>query len=102
VGVTKTLQTIIDYFGIRINLDIGAYIRLFLLIIVDSSRRFFLEAMKSSKSCPAGSNFRPFKSQAGAFHEFPMSLLKPSSSIDKGNGVGSSILFSKPIPGAMS
>jgi hypothetical protein len=37
---------------------------------------------------------RPFKSQAGAFDEFPMSSSKQSSLIDKGNGVGSSILFS--------
>jgi hypothetical protein len=31
-----------------------------------------------------------------------MSLWKQSSSIDKGNGVESSILFFKPIPGAVS
>jgi hypothetical protein len=65
----------------------------FLLIIVDSSRWFSLEVMNSSRSCPAGSNLRPFKSQAGAFDEFPMSSSKQSSSIDKGNGVGSSISF---------
>jgi hypothetical protein len=29
-------------------------------------------------------------------------LLEQSSSIDKGNGVGSSILFFEPIPGAVS
>jgi hypothetical protein len=37
-------------------------------------------------------NLRPFKLQAGAFDEFPMSSSKQPSSIDKGNGVGSSIL----------
>jgi hypothetical protein len=31
-----------------------------------------------------------------------MSLSKQSSLIDKGKGVGSSILFSEPIPGALS
>jgi hypothetical protein len=36
---------------------------------------------------------RPFKSQAGAFDQFPMSSLKESSSIDKGNGVGSLMSF---------
>jgi hypothetical protein len=45
---------------------------------------------------------RPFKSQAGAFDEFPMSSSKQSSLIDKENGVGSSILFSEPIPSAVS
>jgi hypothetical protein len=53
-------------------------------------------------SCPAGLNLRPFKSQMGAFDEFPLSLSKQSSLIDKGNGVGSSILFSEHIPGAVS
>jgi hypothetical protein len=38
-----------------------------------------MEAMNSSRSCPAGSNLRPFKSQAGAFDEFPMSVSKQSS-----------------------
>jgi hypothetical protein len=61
-----------------------------------------LEAMNSSRSCPAGSNLRQFKSQAGGFDEFPMSLSKQSSLIDKGNGVGSSIPFFEPIPGAVS
>jgi hypothetical protein len=61
-----------------------------------------MEAMNSSRSCPAGSNLRPFKSQEGAFDEFPMSSSKQSSSIDKGNGVGSSISFSELIPDAMS
>jgi hypothetical protein len=56
--------------------------------------------MNSSKSCPVGSNLRLFKSQAGALDEFPMSLSKQSYSIDKGNGLGSSISFSEPIPGA--
>jgi hypothetical protein len=74
----------------------------FLLIIADSLRRFSLEAMNSSGSCLVGSNFRPFKSQAGAFDEFPMTLLKQSSSIDKGNRVRSSISFSEPIPGVVS
>jgi hypothetical protein len=74
----------------------------FLLITADSSRRFSLEAMNSSRSCPTGLNLRPFKSQAGAFDELPMSLSKQSSSIDKGNGVGSSILFYEPIPAAVS
>jgi hypothetical protein len=74
----------------------------FLLIIADNSRRFSLEAMNSFRSCPAGSNLRPFKSQTGAFDEFPMSLSKQSSSIDKGNGMGSSISFYQPIPGAVS
>jgi hypothetical protein len=74
----------------------------FLLIIADSSRRFSLEVMNSSRSCLAGSNLRPFKSQDRAFDEFLMLSLKQSSSIDKENGVGSSILFSKPIPGAVS
>jgi hypothetical protein len=73
-----------------------------MLIIVDSSRRFSLEAMNSSRSCPAGSNMRPFKSQAGAFDQFPMSSLKESSSIHKGNGVGSLISFFDPIPGAVN
>jgi hypothetical protein len=58
--------------------------------------------MNSSRSYPVGSNLRPFKSQVGDFDEFPMSLSKQSSSIDKGNGVGSPILFFKPIPGAVS
>jgi hypothetical protein len=58
--------------------------------------------MNSSRSCLAGSNLRPFKSQVGAFDEFPMSLSKQSSSVDKQNGVGSSISFSEPIPGAVS
>jgi hypothetical protein len=58
--------------------------------------------MNSSRSCLAGSNLRPFKSQARAFDEFPMSLLKQSSSIDKENGVWSSISFSEPIPNAVS
>jgi hypothetical protein len=61
----------------------------FLLIMADSLRWFYFEAMNSSRSCPAGSNFRPFKLQVGAFDEFLMSLSKQSSSIDKGNGVGS-------------
>jgi hypothetical protein len=74
----------------------------FLLSIADSSRRLSLEAKNSSRSCPTGSNLRPFKSQAGVFDEFPMSLSKQSYSIDKGNGVGSSILFSELIPGAVS
>jgi hypothetical protein len=88
----KTLQAIAYCFGIR------TVINQFLLIIVDSSRRFSLEARSSSRSCLAGSNLRPFRSQAGAFDEFPMSSSKQSSSIDKGNGVGSS----EPIPGAVS
>jgi hypothetical protein len=67
---------------------------------VDNSRRHSLEAMNSSRSCPAGSNLRPFKSQAGAFDDFPMSLSKQSSSIYKGNVVGSSIFFSEPIFGS--
>jgi hypothetical protein len=46
-----------------------------------------METMNSSRSCPVGSNLRPFKSQAGAFDMFPMSLSKQSSLIDKGNGV---------------
>jgi hypothetical protein len=74
----------------------------FLLIIADSSRRFSLEALNSSRSCPVGSNLIPFKSQAGAFDEFPMSSSKQSSSIDKGNGVRYSILFFEPIPCAVS
>jgi hypothetical protein len=74
----------------------------FLLIIADSLRRFSLEAMNSSRSCPAGSDLTPFKSQAGAFDEFPMSSSKQSSSIDKGNGVGSSISFFEPIYGTVS
>jgi hypothetical protein len=74
----------------------------FLLIIADSSRRFSMEAMNSSMSCPEGSNLRPFKLQVGAFDEFPMSSSKESSSIDKGNRVGSSISFSEPILGAVS
>jgi hypothetical protein len=61
-----------------------------------------LEAMNFSKPCPAGSNLRHFTSQAGAFDELPMSLSKQSSLIDKGNGMGSSILFSEPILGAVS
>jgi hypothetical protein len=61
-----------------------------------------LKAMNSSRSYLAGSNLRPFKSQAGAFDEFPMSLSKQSSSIDKRYGVGSSILFFERIPGAAS
>jgi hypothetical protein len=61
-----------------------------------------LEAMNSSRSHPACSNLRHFKSQAEAFDEFPMSSSKQSSSIDKGNGVGSSILFSEPIPDVVS
>jgi hypothetical protein len=69
---------------------------------VDRSRRFSLEAMNSSRSYPAGSNLRSFKSQAGAFDEFPMSLSKQSSLIDKGNGVGCSISFSEPIRDAVS
>jgi hypothetical protein len=67
-----------------------------------SSRRFSLEAMNSFRSCLTGSNLRPFKSQVGAFDEFPMSLSKQSSSIHMGNGVGSSISFSESIPGAVS
>jgi hypothetical protein len=63
---------------------------------------FSLEAMHSSRSCPAGSNLRPFKSPAGAFDEFPISLSKQSSSIDKRNGVWSSISFSEPILGVVS
>jgi hypothetical protein len=55
-----------------------------------------------TRSCPAGLNLRPFKSQVGAFDEFPMSSSKQSSLIDKENGVGSSILFSEPIPSAVS
>jgi hypothetical protein len=70
--------------------------------MVDSLRRFSLEAMNSSRSCLAGLNLRPFKSQARAFDEFPMSSSKQYSSIDKGNGVGSSISFSEPISGAVS
>jgi hypothetical protein len=58
--------------------------------------------MNSSRSCPVGSNLRPFKSQVGAIDEFPMSLSKQFSSIDKGNGVGSSIPFSEPILGAVN
>jgi hypothetical protein len=73
-----------------------------MLIIADSLRWSSLEARSSSKSYPAGSNLRPFKSYAKAFDEFLMSSLKQSSSIDKGNGVGSSISFSEPILGAMS
>jgi hypothetical protein len=69
---------------------------------VDSSRRFSLEAMNFSRSYPAGSNLRPFKSQEEAFDEFPMSSLKQSSLIDKGNVVGFSISFSETIPGAVS
>jgi hypothetical protein len=61
-----------------------------------------MEAMNSSRSCLAGSNLGPFKSQAGGFDEFPMSPSKQSSSIDKGNGVGSSISFFESIPGAVS
>jgi hypothetical protein len=61
-----------------------------------------LEAMNSYRSCPVGSNLIPFKSQVGAFDEFRMSSSKQSSSIDKGNGVESSISFSEPIPGAVS
>jgi hypothetical protein len=61
-----------------------------------------MEAMNSSRSCPAGSNLIPFKLEVEAFDEFPMSLWKQSSSIDKGNGVGSSILFYEPIPSAVS
>jgi hypothetical protein len=61
-----------------------------------------MEAMNSSKSCLAGSNLRPFKSQVGAFDEFLMLLSKQSYSIDKGNGVGSSISFSEHIPGTVS
>jgi hypothetical protein len=61
-----------------------------------------MEAMNSSRSYLAGSSLRPFKSQAGAFDEFPMSSSKQSSSIDKGNGVGSSILFFELILGAVS
>jgi hypothetical protein len=40
----------------------------------------------------------------GAFDEFPVLLSKQSSSIDKGNEVGSSIWFFKPIasPGSCS
>jgi hypothetical protein len=64
--------------------------------------RFSLEAKNSSRSCLVGSNLRPFKSQAGAFDEFPMSLSKQYSSIEKENGVGSSILFSEPIFGVVS
>jgi hypothetical protein len=69
---------------------------------VDSSRKFSLEAMNSSRSCLASSNLRSFKSQEGAFDEFPMSLSKQFSSIDKGNRVGSSTSFSEPIRGAVS
>jgi hypothetical protein len=43
-----------------------------------------MEAMNSSRSCPVGFNLRHFKSQAGAFWEFPMLLSKHSSSTDKG------------------
>jgi hypothetical protein len=58
-----------------------------------------LEAQSSSRSCLAGSNLRSFMSQVGAFDE---SLSKYSSSIDRGNGVGSSILSYEPIPGVVS
>jgi hypothetical protein len=58
--------------------------------------------MNFSRSSPAGLNLRPFESQAGAFDEFPMSSSNQSSSIDKENGVGSSILFFEPIPGVVS
>jgi hypothetical protein len=61
-----------------------------------------MEAMNYSQSCPTGLNLRPFKSQAGAFDEFPMSSSKQSSSIDEVNGVGSSISFSEPIPSIVS
>jgi hypothetical protein len=61
-----------------------------------------MEARSSSRSCPAGSNLRPFKSQAGAFDEFPMSSSKKSSLIHKGNVVGSSILISEPITSVVS
>jgi hypothetical protein len=61
-----------------------------------------LEAMNSSRSHLTDLNLRPFKSQAEAFDEFPMSSSKQSSSIDKGNGVGSSILFFEPIPSVVS
>jgi hypothetical protein len=44
---------------------------------------------------------RPFKSQAGAFDEFPMSSLKQSSLINKRNGVRSSISFFE-LPDAVS
>jgi hypothetical protein len=102
----KTLHATTDCFGIWINPNIFVIFSIvvdqFILIIVYSLRGFSLEAMNSSRSCPAGSNLRPFKSQAGAFDEFPMSLSKQSTLIDKGNGVGYSISFYKLIPGAVS
>jgi hypothetical protein len=58
--------------------------------------------MNSSRSCPVGSNLRPFQLHVGAFDEFPMSLSKQSSLIDKGNGLGSSISFFEPIASAVS
>jgi hypothetical protein len=58
-----------------------------------------LEARSSSRSCLACSNLRSFISQVGAFDE---SLSKYYSSIDRGNGVGSSISFFEHIPGAVS
>jgi hypothetical protein len=61
-----------------------------------------MEAMNSSMSYPVGSNLRPFKSQAGAFDKFPMSLSKQSFLIDKENGVGSSISFFETILGTVS
>jgi hypothetical protein len=54
-----------------------------------------LEAMNSSRSCPASSNLKPLKPQARAFDEFPISLSKQSYSIDKGNGVGSQFHFQR-------
>jgi hypothetical protein len=72
-----------------------------MLIIVDSSRRLSFKVMNSSRLCPTGSNLRPFKLQVGAFDKFPMSSSNQSSLIDKGNGVGSSILFFNPIPGVV-
>jgi hypothetical protein len=41
-------------------------------------------------------------SQVGVFDKSLMSLSKQSSSIDKGNGVGSSVSFYEPIPGVVS
>jgi hypothetical protein len=52
--------------------------------------------------CGGSVTLGPFNSQVGAFNEFPMSSSKQSSSIDKGNRVGSSISFSKHIPGVVS
>jgi hypothetical protein len=59
--------------------------------------------MNSVKSCSAGSTFRPFMSQVGNFDiSTTSSSSKRTSSIDKGDGVWSSISSFDPDSGVVS